>query len=291
MRLLLRHELEFSYDPPARSMVKILRLTPRGHDGQHVIGWRIEADADFRLKQAEDAFGNITHTLTVNGPLDMLPVRAIGEVELFDQTGLVRGAAERFPPELFLRTTILTQTDETMRAFAADVAGGQHESLAILHGLMDQLVKAMPFDQEAVTPPRGMANSAVKAFESRKGTSQNIAHVFIALARYLGIPSRFVSGYCLMEGSDELRAGHGWAECHVPGLGWVAFDAALGHCPRDRHVRLACGLDAEGSASVRGAQAIGLKETCSAKDDGAANRQQSHFLQAGQGQAQQGSKS
>jgi transglutaminase-like putative cysteine protease len=41
----------------------------------------------------------------------------------------------------------------------------------------------------------------------------------------------------------EQEAGHGWAEVHVPGLGWVGFDVSNAICPDSRYVRLAVGAD------------------------------------------------
>ena len=56
-------------------------------------------------------------------------------------------------------------------------------------------------------------------------------------------------------------AGHAWAEAFVPGLGWVAFDAANGICATDAHVRVAVGLDYLGAAPVRGTRYGGAGET------------------------------
>jgi transglutaminase-like putative cysteine protease len=77
--------------------------------------------------------------------------------------------------------------------------------------------------------------------------------VFIAAARSLGIPARYVGGYFRRdEGLPGQDAGHAWAEGFVPGLGWVAFDTANGLCATDAHVRVAVGLDRLGAAPLRG---------------------------------------
>jgi transglutaminase-like putative cysteine protease len=50
----------------------------------------------------------------------------------------------------------------------------------------------------------------------------------------------------------EQDAGHAWAEAHIPGLGWVGFDAANGISTTAAHLRIAIGLDYLGAAPVRG---------------------------------------
>ena len=42
MRLRITHETGYRYERPVRSLIQVLRLTPRSHDGQHVRAWRIE---------------------------------------------------------------------------------------------------------------------------------------------------------------------------------------------------------------------------------------------------------
>jgi transglutaminase-like putative cysteine protease len=68
----------------------------------------------------------------------------------------------------------------------------------------------------------------------------------------LGIPARYVSGYLMMNDRIDQEAGHGWAEAHVDGLGWVGFDISNGICPDERYVRIATGRDYRDAAPVNG---------------------------------------
>ena len=86
------------------------------------------------------------------------------------------------------------------------------------------------------TDPTHAATTAAEAFALKRGVCQDLTHIFIAAARSLAIPARYVGGYFHRDdGVDEQEAGHAWAEAFVPELGWVAFDAgqrALRHrCP------------------------------------------------------------
>src|SRR6266576_7361846 len=121
MRIRISHLTSYRYETPAAGVIQMLRLTPRNHDGQYVARWRIDVSTDCRLDQHEDAFGNITHAFTAEGPLDELKVLVEGEVETRDTNGVVLGAVERFPPSLYRRETTLTQPDEAITALAAGV--------------------------------------------------------------------------------------------------------------------------------------------------------------------------
>ena len=60
MRLRIRHQIHQTFETPARNVTRVLRLTPRSYEGQHVINWRLDVDTDCVLKAGEDGFGNIT---------------------------------------------------------------------------------------------------------------------------------------------------------------------------------------------------------------------------------------
>jgi transglutaminase-like putative cysteine protease len=249
MRLRIAHSSVYRYDPPTAGVIQVLRLTPRNHEGQYVERWRIDVAPDARLAAHEDAFGNITHVFTADGPLDELRVEVDGTVETQNANGVVRGTVERFPPSLFLRDTALTQADSAIRDFAQkirDTSGGV--VLAELHGLLDRLFEDIAGgDAASAAAP---ANAA-EVFAGKRGAPKDLAHVFIGAAHALGIPARFVRGY-FRRPDTSTDTSHAWAEAYVPDLGWVGFDPSDGRCPTDGHVRVAIGLDSLGAAAVRG---------------------------------------
>jgi transglutaminase-like putative cysteine protease len=140
MRLRIAHSILLRYEPPAMGVIQVLRLTPRNHEGQYVIGWRIDVSADARLSGHEDAFGNLSHVFAADGPLEALSIKVDGEVDTQNTDGVVRGSVERFPPSLFLRDTSLTQADGAIRDFAQDTRTANGGGiLDELHGLMHRL--------------------------------------------------------------------------------------------------------------------------------------------------------
>jgi len=263
MRIHVNHATAYTYDPPANGAIQTLRLTPRSHDGQYVVSWRIDVSESCRLRAHEDAFGNITHTFAVDGPLSELRVLVEGEVETQDTAGVVRGTKERFPPSLFMRETDLTRADEALRSFSNEVASRENDRIAKLHALTDAIADAMAFDPD----PTHAGTTAVEAFALKRGVCQDYAHILIAAARHAGIPARYVSGYLVGDAGTGApagrQAGHGWAEAYVEGFGWIGFDATNRQCPTEAYVRLAIGLDYLGAAPVRGNRYGGGEESLS----------------------------
>lgn len=247
MQIRVDHATTYSYDRAARFIIQVLRKTPRSNEGQHVLRWNIETDVDARLRRSEDAFGNLVHTLYTETPTDSLTVRVTGEVATTDTGGVLRGEAERLSPLVFLRETSLTACDAAISAFVDDL-GGDHV-LDRLHRLMAALHTRIAFDVHATTA----AHTAAEVFALGRGVCQDHAHLFIAGARRMGAPARYVSGHMARtDGLHDQEAAHAWAEAHVPGLGWVGFDAANGLCPTPAYIRVAGGLDYLGAAPVRG---------------------------------------
>jgi transglutaminase-like putative cysteine protease len=263
MRIRISHLTSYVYGTPATSVIQMLRLTPRNHDGQYVARWRIDVSIDCRLDQHEDAFGNLTHTFSTDGPFSDLAVMVEGEVETRDTQGIVRGTVERFPPSLYLRATALTTPDAGICAFAAASRDAEDGNvLNLLHHMLERLHDDMVYD----TDPTQVATTAAQAFALKRGVCQDLTHIFIAAARSLAIPARYVGGYFRRDdGVDEQGAGHAWAEAFVPELGWVAFDPANGLCATDAHVRVAVGLDYLGAAPLRGTRYGGGGEVMSVK--------------------------
>ncbi len=260
MRIRIRHETTYRYSEPAKSAIQHLRLTPRNFDGQQIKDWRIDVDRDCRLASAEDAFGNIVHRLTVEGPLDSITTMVEGDVTTFDTAGVASGTLERFPPALYLRQTHLTAPSPAIVDFVGETAR-EGATLARLHALLAAIHERMRFDTDATHA----ATTAAQAFQEGRGVCQDFAHLFIACARALETPARYVSGYYARSDGDEQIAGHAWAEAYVEDLGRVGFDPAHGVSPGERHVRLAAALDYLSAAPIRGARAGGAGERLEVK--------------------------
>jgi len=249
MHIRVDHHTSYEYDRPIHSLIQLLRLSPRNHDTQTVRRWQINLNVDGALKTGEDSFGNVTHMLSLAGPLSSLTVAIEGEVETSDSHGLVTGTPERFPSRFYLRNTRLTEADAEIMTFARDTAA-DGETIDRLHRLLSALYANLSFDAAATH----VGTTAAQAFAAGRGVCQDFAHVFIAAARCLGIPARYVGGHLYRsDGARVQEAGHAWAEAYVDNLGWIGFDAANGVCVTDAYVRVSAALDYLGAAPVRGA--------------------------------------
>ncbi len=258
MRMRVKHEISYRYSEPAKAAVQKLLVTPRNCNSQRVIAWRIEVDRDSRLRQVEDALGNIMHSFTVDGPFESLTTLVEGEVETFDTAGVVSGTIERFPLELFLRETPLTASNEQIRDFAKSACAGEAATLDRLHAVMAALHERMQLNRDATQE----IECADVAFDKQAGHPLDLAHIYIACARALDIPARYISGYVARQDGSEARVeAHAWAEAFVAGLGWVGFDSSRKMSPDDSYVRVAVGLDHLGAAPVRAARTGGGDES------------------------------
>jgi transglutaminase-like putative cysteine protease len=254
MRLRVSHEIIYRFAPPARTINQMLRLTPLSFESQYVLRWRIDVDADGARREVEDAHGNAVSSYSHHGLIERLMVRAAGEVETSDAAGVVRGEVERLPSEMYLRESPLAHVNGALRGFATEATNGATDRLDSLHRLMSALHETMAYRPDE----KDTVGSAAEAFALRRGRARDFAHVFVACARFLAIPARFVVGYRAGDLQGYDRAGqHEWAEAFVADLGWVGFDPTAPLCPDDRYIRVAAGFDGQDGAMIRSAHGGG----------------------------------
>lgn len=259
MRLRVRHQTAYSYDAPIAAAIQTLRLTPRTYEGLSVVHWRVWSDHRRELPMFIDGYGNPTHCHAVNQPHADATVFVDGEVETTATHGIVRGAPEPLPPLFFLRRTPLTAPDPALEALARQ-ATPQGSVLKQLHALLNLVRDKVDYLHGATD----VATTASEALAAGAGVCQDHAHIFIAAARLLGIPARYVGGY-LWSGPEarEYQATHAWAEAFVHDLGWVGFDPSNRICPTEAYIRTSIGLDYRSAAPVRGVRRGAGAETLS----------------------------
>ena len=250
MRLSIDHRTNYRFSTPQARLVQMLRMTPGDTHDQTIAAWRIDVDCDARLKPARDGFGNRVTMLYAEGPIANIEICVTGEVLTAPTTGVLDGVSERFPPDLFLRSTSLTEPDSAITDFAR-AATEASATLDRLHAL-NRAVHAR-FTLCHRRPEQG--RTAAAAFVEPTAPARDLAHVFIACARSIDAPARYVSGYSLIVANGATQpTPHGWAEAFVEGLGWIAFDPSTGLCATEEYVRVSVGLDAAGAAPVAGSR-------------------------------------
>ncbi len=248
MRLNITHRTVYRYEGAPIYSAQILRLTPRTNLSQHVLRWKIDAPGG--LSAWNDAFGNTCHTHVVEDPPEQLAITAYGEVVTTEVSGVLPAEVGDLPTQVFLRQTARTRPSAEMTEFAGGFAARvEADRLDGLHELMAALHEKIDFDTERTT----VDSTAAEAFEAGCGVCQDQAHVFAGVARALGVPARYVSGYLYdPELGNVSAAGHAWAAAWVRNLGWVSFDPVHCRSATDAYVSLAVGLDYDSASPVRG---------------------------------------
>ena len=123
MKQLITHLTHYRYTAPVTYSIQTLRLTPRDDEHQRVLRWHIEAPG--ALEKQVDAYGNITHTLTLNHPHTDIELRVTGQVMVAPLArGLLGGEDSRLPVHAYCVQTPLTQADDTVMAFVREALPG-----------------------------------------------------------------------------------------------------------------------------------------------------------------------
>ncbi len=247
MRISIRHETRYEYEVPANSAVIRLRLMPPNTSAQTVQNWAVSINETPIERWISGGYGDAEALWRASGKLSGIHIVAEGDVTTIDTAGVSRRAQAGMRPLLFLRDTPLTKPSEALKALAEDVRRPS-SALDSMHRLCSAVHETIKFKSGSTT----FATTASEALERGVGVCQDQAHVFIAAARLLGIPARYVTGYLRdPDRPDDEHDPHAWTEAWVEELGWVAFDSSLGHCPVEGHVSLTVGLDAQDAAPIR----------------------------------------
>jgi transglutaminase-like putative cysteine protease len=260
MRLTIRHATTYSYDPPAERCALRLRMFPPSFGSQRVSDWVVSVNGQAVTPLLNTATGDREAVWTCGGTRPEITVVGEGVVDTTDASGVVRGLRDTVRPQVYLRTTPLTEADKKIEALAEGIGGAT--TLDKLHALMAAVSEAVAYKPGATSSH----TTAAQALKAGQGVCQDHAHVFISAARKMKIPARYVVGYLLASDAKQTET-HAWAEAYAPEIGWIGFDPANKLCPTDRYVRLGCGLDSAEAAPIRGNVTGSAQERLSASVD------------------------
>jgi transglutaminase-like putative cysteine protease len=262
MQLAIRHETLYRYTASQAYSIQQLHITPRAEPQQAVLSWRLVAPG--QCHAYTDAYGNLSHMLTLDEPHTSVAVVARGVVS----TTLLHGGRlahedNALSPLIFTVPTRLTLATDEIRAFAATCLphSAAQTGTADLMRLAGHIVGAVAYQSGATS----VFSTASDALRLGAGVCQDHAHLFLSCCHARGIPARYVSGYIDPESTGHA-ASHAWVDAWVNDSGfsgWISIDVTHARLMTEAYCRLAIGRDYDSAAPVRGMRRGGGEEAMS----------------------------
>jgi transglutaminase-like putative cysteine protease len=248
MRLSIRHTTTYHFDEPVVHALQRVRLTPKATQGQRILNWSMEYESAAEELTYEDEHHNRVVLVAVEEGARDVVIACRGTVETEDHAGVIGRHAGHLPLWNFLRQTDRTRPGETLNKLVESMNAANLSPIDTLHALSSAVRERVAYEIGTTD----VGTRAEEAFAAGTGVCQDHAHIFIGVARALGAPARYISGYLMMNDRIEQDATHAWAEAYVDRLGWVGFDVSNGISPDQRYVRVATGRDYGEAAPITG---------------------------------------
>lgn len=249
-RLTVRHLTRYTYDTPVYYALQRIRLTPRNNHGQTVLEWQTSITGGVKQAEYDDHFQNRTQLAKVDQGATQVEILSEGVVEVEDLAGVVGPHRGYAPLWLFRQQTMFTEPGPIIREFLRGIQKSRSDTSAVelLHLMSGEISQAVSYKIGTTDS----ATTAEQAMNNGTGVCQDHAHIMISVARALGFPARYTSGYLLMDDRIDQDATHGWCEVHVDGLGWLGLDVSNGISPDSRYISIANGRDYLDASPTRG---------------------------------------
>lgn len=256
-RLRIRHTTTYTYDAPVGRSTHRLHLRPMDDWRQTVLSFTLDVEPKVQVVEYEDVFGNWATRFEIAEPYTQLRVTAESLVEVLDTDPFAFAKLQIRPPSFPLvwmpweRTMLApyltpielpdTQLQELCdygMEFVRRNNGDLMETLFALNLSLYHDYKYTPCSTDLGTTP-------YQVYCTRAGVCQDFAHLYITIARLLGIPARYVCGYIYTGNTGHSRATsdatHAWVQLYIPHIGWKGFDPTNGVLPQTDHVRVGYG--------------------------------------------------
>jgi transglutaminase-like putative cysteine protease len=250
MKLEIVHSTRYKYSGPIAETVMEVRLRPMDGNGQRCLEFELDVSSGIRPRTYRDGYGNHVHYFNLVRPHTRLSVISRSVVE----TGLApdQETGEELVHD-FLRFRSPVKDVDGVRALAGRFPITDPGSPSDVERALDELTLTISREFTYDRAVTDVYSAVDEVLALRAGVCQDFAHLFIAAARAMGVPARYVSGYIHSpDGGGSSSASHAWAEGWVPGRGWVGFDATHPVRVSEHHVRLAVGRDYSDAAPTRG---------------------------------------
>jgi transglutaminase-like putative cysteine protease len=276
VRVRLVHTTRVEYTADVTQGVMDVRLGPMSDADQRCDRFALEVGPAGAVRRYLDGFGNIAHIVTVAKPHRTIEIVARSEVETLLEDPFAEPArrpAPLAPGELadYLSPSALIPPHPMLRELAAPHRPADPDATFEVVRELSSLVHRTFTYRRYVT---SVTTAVDEALALRTGVCQDFAHVLVGLCRSIDIPARYVSGYTVPNGADDLARGresagrnrpdpeasHAWMEAYTPTHGWRGFDPTNDLVASAAHVKMAIGRDYADVPPTRGTFRGGAEE-------------------------------
>lgn len=247
MRITVDHLTEYQYERPVSFGEHSLYLRPRESHTIHVESFDLETTPEGRLRWVRDCFNNVVAVVNLGTrESDRLSFRCRMRFEVAEENPfdfILETRALEFPfaydereksalapyltPEESARWPILDWARQSLGD-----PSKPRETISLLTDLNLAIHRRIAYERR---DEQG-TQSAKETLERGQGSCRDLAELFVATSRQLGLAARFVSGYLYEPvrpdgtAASNVAAGsmHAWAEVYLPGAGWRGFDPTNG---------------------------------------------------------------
>jgi transglutaminase-like putative cysteine protease len=256
----VRHRLDYRYASPAVLGPHIFRLRPRDDGSQRVLdqSLSIQPQPSLLSRQA-DAYGNVEYRAWFLGDTAALSVESecVVETERVNPFDYILDSAfsslpygpsflQAYPGlEPYLKVESAPAATALAQKLLSEAKG---EVTAFVLRLNKWIFEHLRQEHRE----HGAAWPADQTLLEQRGACRDMAQLFLACARSLGLPGRFVSGYYEGDPDQRNKDLHAWVEVYLPGGGWRGFDPSCGLAVADRHIALCAAPEPVGAAAVSG---------------------------------------
>jgi len=263
MRARIIHTFDYRYSAPVLLGPHRFCLKPRGHGFQRLLHFHLHLTPEpSRLYPLVAASGDEILRARFDGGTEHFRVQAISDVETQPPPALATCLEAQEP---LLPYPVGHLNGDLMGSLEGWLPNGQHDPAAVdlaqealmgsdQRGLMflEQLVEIIKDRVKYTQRHVGPAWPAGRTLKERVGSCRDLAMLMIETCRCVGLPSRFVSGYHLVEPQPKRYDLHAWAEVYLPGAGWRGFDPSGMGSIDDRYITLATSSKPTLTAAVNG---------------------------------------
>ncbi len=257
-RIRAEHRTCYSYVADVTSSYNEARITPLTTLDQLVLDATVEVVPRARVYRYLDYWGSVVHAFDLSIPHRQLVVTGRSVVETSVPAAPTRALRwddlddDRLADEWaeLLAATAVVTPDARIAEVAAQIRADNPPARA-----GQAAVEWVHSHVSYVPGTTGVHTSAAEVLSGGKGVCQDFAHLTLALARAMGIPGRYCSGYLHPNpdagiGHPVAGQSHAWVELWCGG--WQGFDPTIGWPIGERHVLVARGRDYHDVSPLKG---------------------------------------